>query len=85
MNYQYYHDIYEWILLNGNPQYSWYNAYAPNNLVLHLLSNYEIQCIAFLNDTSEDKSLIAYISDNDETTMINNHISFLKEYGVYVY
>lgn len=83
--YQNYNYIYNWILLNGNPQGTWYNAYAPNSLVLHLLTNYETQCIAFINATSENKSLLAYISNNNSSQMINNHKSFLKNYGVYLY
>lgn len=83
--YQNFYDIYNWIALNGNPQFVWYNAWACSNLTLFLLTTYETECINFLNDTSDEKSLLAYVSGNDPVTEINNHKSFLTNYGVYLY
>lgn len=50
-----------------------------------LLINYYDACKQYLNDDSEDRSLLRYIAGDDGVDQFNVHKSFLQTYKVYVY
>lgn len=85
LEYQQFHDLYKWICFEGNPTFSYFNAFAPVNLCLYLLTNKNTEIVNFLNDTNEDKSLLAYISNDDPVLMLANQKSIYDTYGVYIF
>lgn len=68
-----------------NPTYTYDNASTLVTVCQRLLIDYNEQVLAYLGDTSDSPSLIAYLAGADGLAQWDFHKAFVSQYQVYIY